>query len=98
MGNDVNIDVKVNQADEAKRKLDQNAQAAKNVGDKTEEAGKRGAKGTKKSTEQLTGMGRVLDGLKTQVMSFVGAWLGLEGVKKLVTWLISKLVRAYRNT
>jgi hypothetical protein len=38
-------------------------------------------------------MGRLLSSVKGQIMGFVGAWLGLQGVRRLVDYLIQGLER-----
>ncbi len=80
-------------ADQAKRQTKDVANSVKDLGDKTNEAGKKGAAGTDKSTKKLMGMGRVLTSLKSQVAGFITAWLGLQGVQKIITYLIEKLER-----
>jgi len=93
MAKDVNIHVKTPGAPQAKQQLDGVGKAAQQVGQKTSEGQRQAGKATEKSTQKLTGMGRVLNTLKTQVMGLVGAWLGLQGVRAIINWLIEKLER-----
>ncbi len=100
---DVNIHIRAKDADTAKRDIDKTAQATENLGKKTEQAGRKteqagrkGAKGTEEATRKLGGMGRILDNLKGQVGAFFTAWLGFEGVKRVIRWLIEKLERIAR--
>ena len=90
---DVNIHVEAKDADAAKRDIDRTAQATENLGKKTEQAGKKGAKGTEEANRKLGGMGRILTNLKGQVGAFFGAWLGFQGVQRVIGWLIDKLER-----
>jgi len=93
MAKDVNIHIKTPGAGEAKQRLDEVGKAAEGVGGKTAAGQKRGADAIDKTTQKMSGMDRVLGSLKTAVLGFVGAYLGLEGVKKIITWLIEKLER-----
>lgn len=82
MAKDVNIHIKTPGAQQAKQQLDQVGQAARNTGDKVVS-----------STKKLGGVGKILGTLKTQVMGFVGAWVGMQGVQKIIGYLIQKLER-----
>lgn len=93
---DVNIHVRAKDADRAKRDIDKTAQATENLGKKTEQAGKKGAKGTEEANRKLGGMSRILGNLKGQVAGFFGAWLGYQGVQRVIGWLIEKLERIAR--
>ena len=91
MSKDINIHLKTRGAGQTKQQLEDVGQAAKQVGDKTAEGHKEGAGAVDKTSQKMTRMGRVLGNLKSQVMSFVGAYLGLQAVRGVVTWLITKL-------
>lgn len=93
MAKDVNIHIKTPGAQEAKQQLGGVGDAAKRVGQKTQKGQQKAADSTKQASKELSGMGRVLSNLKTQVMGFIGAWSGFQGVQKLITWLIQKLER-----
>jgi len=93
MAKDVNIHIRTPGAQQAKQELDKLGKSAQQVGDKTAAGQKRGADETGKTTQKMSGMGRVLGSLKTAVLGFVGAYLGLQGVQKIITWLIQKLER-----
>jgi len=88
---DLNINVKMPGAEQAKQQAKGLANATKEVGEKTASGQRQAAGATKQSNDQLTGMGRVLGNLKSQVMSFVGGWLGLHAVIKLLDVMKSKL-------
>jgi hypothetical protein len=89
----INIHVGAPGAEEVKHQLDGVATTAQGVGDKTNEAGKKGAEGTEQASRKLGAMGGILHSLRSQVAGFVGAWLGLQGVQRVVNWLIEKLER-----
>ncbi len=93
MPKDINIHLKTKGAAQTKQDLDQTGKAGKQVGDKIAEGQKQAASATDQGTKKLDAMGRILTTLKTQVLSFLGAWLGLQVVQKLVTYLIQKLER-----
>ena len=93
MAKDINIHVKTPGAPAAKQQLDELGRASQQVGQKTTEGQKQAADSTDKSTQKLTGMGRVLNKLKTQVLSFVGAYAGLQGVRIV----IGQITRAIRT-
>jgi len=88
---DINIHVKTPGADQSKQNLDKVGKTGKHVGEDIASGSKKAASATEKSTKKLSGMGRVLSTLKGQVMGMVGAWLGMEGVKKLINYFIDKL-------
>jgi len=90
---DINIHVKAPGAEQSKQKLDSVAAAGRNIGNKTAAGQKQAADATKKTSQNLTGMGRILGLLKTQVAGFLAAWLGLQTVIKLVNFLIERLER-----
>jgi len=93
MAKDINIHVKTPGAQQAKQQLNEVGKSSQRVGDKTASGHKQAADAVDKSTQKLTGMGRILSTLKGQVMSLVGAWLGLQGVRAIINWLIQKLER-----
>ena len=93
MTKDINIHVKTPGAAQAKQQLDGIGKASRQVGQKTTAGQKQAAAATEKTTGKLTGMGRVLDTLKTQVMGFLGAFLGIQAVMKVINFLIEKLER-----
>lgn len=86
---DVNIHVKTPGAEEAKRHLDDVARSANHVGEKTADSSAK----FDQATVKISNMGNILSRLKTQVVGFLGAWLGLEGVQRLISGLIAKLER-----
>ena len=91
MAKDVNIHVKTPGAEKSERELNEVAAAGKRVGDKVAEGSNKAAEATDKSSKKLSGMGSILTTLKGQVTGLVGAWLGMEGVKKVVDYLIKNL-------
>ena len=93
MAKDINIHLKTKGAERTKQQLGGVAQASKQVGDKTAEGHKEGAGAVDKTTQKMTGMGRVLGNLKSQVLGFIGGFLGLQAVIKLVDYLQQKLQR-----
>jgi len=93
MAKDINIHVKAKDTGRTRQQLDEVGRSAKDVGAKTAEGGKQAAAATEKTTQKLTGMGRILETLKGQVLAFVGAFLGLQFVMKIITTLIQKLER-----
>ncbi|MCK4958167.1 MAG: hypothetical protein KAT00_02180 [Planctomycetes bacterium] len=96
MPDDINIHVKTPGADKAKTDLDQIGQSGKKLGDQVASGSKKAADATEKSTKKLSGMGRILGALKSQVLGLAGAWLGMQGVTKLVAALNEKLQRTSR--
>ncbi|RKY12654.1 MAG: hypothetical protein DRP65_00415 [Planctomycetota bacterium] len=93
MAKDVNIHVKTPGAEESKQKLEKVGAAAKGVGEKTAEGQRRGADATEKTTQKLSRMGGVFSGLKNQIVGFIGAWAGLQGIQKALAAIIEKLER-----
>lgn len=93
MAKDINIHLKTQGAAQTKQQLEEVGKASQRVGEQTAAGQKRGADETEKTTQKISGMSRVLSSLKTQVMGLVGAYLGLQGVRAVVTWLIQKLER-----
>jgi len=93
LAKDVNIHLKTTGAEQTKQQLDNTGRAAKGVGDKTAEGAQKGAAATEQGTKKLGAMGRMLRSLRRQALSFIGAWLGLQAVIKLVNWLIAGLER-----
>ncbi len=93
MAKDINIHVKAKDTGRTKQQLDDVGRSAKDVGTKTAEGSKQATAATDKTTQKLSGMGKILGTLKSQVMAFIGAWLGLQAVIKVVTYLIQKLER-----
>jgi len=93
MAKDVNIHLKTTGAEQTKRKLSEVGKGARQVGDQTAAGQRQGSQATEQATGKLGGMGRVLSNLKTQVFAFVGAWVGLQGVQKALTYVIEKLQR-----
>jgi len=93
MAKDVNIHLKTTGAEQTKADLDRTGQSAKQLGDKTAEGQKRAGAATEQGTKKLGAMGRMINTLKTQVMGFIGAFLGIQAVVKVVTYLIRKLER-----
>ncbi len=91
MAKNVNIHVKTPGAKQAEQDLNKTGKAAKGVGDKTAEGQRRAGDSTEKTTQKLSGMGRLLANLKSQVMGYVGAFLGLTAVVKLVGVLHDRL-------
>lgn len=82
MAKDINIHVKTPGAQQGKQQLDDLSGSAKNVGKQVEEGQKK-----------LSGMGKIIGTLKNQVTGFIAGWLGLQGVMKLIDFLIEKLQR-----
>ena len=93
MSKNINIHIKTPGAAQAKQQLDSIGKSSQRVGQQTTAGQKQAAAATEKTTGKLTGMGRILDTLKTQVMGFVGAFLGIQTVMKLINFLIEKLER-----
>ncbi|MBW8017434.1 MAG: hypothetical protein FVQ82_14740 [Planctomycetes bacterium] len=90
---DINIHIKTPGADQSKQNLDKVGKSGKHVGDDIASGSKKAASATEKSAKKLSSMGRILSTLKGQVVGMVGAWLGMEGVKKLINYFIDKLER-----
>lgn len=88
---DVNIHINTPGADQSKRNLDKVGKAGKQVGNDIASGGKKAAESTDKSTKKLSSMSGVLSTLKGQVAGMVTAWLGMEGVKKVVNYFIERL-------
>jgi len=93
MSKDINIHLKTRGAEQTKQQLGEVGKKTQQLGQKTTEGQKQAADATEKASSKMTGMGRILTGLKSQVMGFVGAWLGLQGVQKVITYIIEKLER-----
>ncbi len=96
MAKDINIHVKVDGAEETKRKVAEVAEGAKQSGEKMADGQKAAGEASEKTTEKLGGMGRILVSLKAQVLSFVGALLGIEGVQRVIGYVITQLERIQR--
>jgi len=90
---DINIHLKTSGADQTKQKLDEVGRSGKQVGDKVAEGQKQAAPAVEQTTQKLGPMGRLLQTLKTQAVGFIGAFLGLQVVLKLINWLIQRLER-----
>ncbi len=91
MTKDVNIHIKTRGADKSRRDLDKVGNSAKGVGDKTRKGSKQAGDAVEQSTGKLKGLGGVLGTLKSQVMGFVGAWLGFSGVQRILDYVIRRL-------
>lgn len=96
MAKDINIHVNAPGADKAKQDMYSVAQSAKHVGKQTAESQQKASIATEGTTKSLGRMDTLLGKLKGQVAGFIGAWLGLQGIRKLVNWLIEKLERIAR--
>ena len=92
----VNIHLKTPGADEAKEKFNQLGGAAKKLGDDTSQAGRRGADGFGPLEKKTSSLGRILGSLKSQILGFVAAWLGMEGIQRIIDGLISRLERMHQ--
>jgi len=93
MAKDINIHLKTTGAEQTKQKLRETGKAAKGVGESTAAGHKQGAQATEQATQKMTGMGRVLSNLKSQVFAFVGAWLSIQTAQKALDYFIEKLQR-----
>jgi uncharacterized protein Yka (UPF0111/DUF47 family) len=93
MAKDINIHLKTTGAARTKEQLDEVGRHSRQVGEKTAEGQKQGADAVEKTGQRLGGLGRMLSSLKSQVIGFVGAWLGLQGVQRIVGYFIQKLER-----
>lgn len=93
MPKDINIHLKTTGADKTQADLGKTAQSAKQLGEKTAEGQQQGGAATEQATNKLGVMGRMFQSLKSQVVGFVGAFLGLHAVIRLVSYLIDKLER-----
>jgi len=91
MAKDINIHLKTTGAARTKQQLRETGEAAKGVGEKTAAGHKQGAQATEQATQKMTGMGRVLNNLKSQVFAFVGAWLGMQAVQRALSYIITRL-------
>jgi len=96
MAKDINIHIKTRGAAQTKQQLEEVGKKSRQVGDKTAEGHKEGAAAVEKTTRKMTGMGRILGNLKSQVFGFFGAWLGIQSVERVVNWLIEKLEKIQR--
>jgi len=90
----INIPLKATGAEETKEKIKGVGEAAKQLGQQVAEGQGKGAAKTQEATNKLGGMGQVLGGLKSQIMGFVGAWLGFNTVLGWLTSYIEKLKQA----
>jgi len=80
-------------AAESKQELDQAGQSGQQAGEKTAEGQQKATAATEQTTGKLNVMGRLFNTLKSQVMGFITAFLGIQAVIKIVTYLIEKLER-----
>ena len=87
----INIPVKVKNAEQAKQQLNSVAAAGKNVGNGVAAGSKHSAAEQEKANKKLTQTGGILGGLKGQVMGFIGGWFGLQAVTKGLSMFIQKL-------
>ena len=88
MSKDVNIHVKATEADASKKKLDQVAQSAKNVGDKVSEAGKKGAADTDKLSRSAETAHKGFGKLVSSVTGWVAGLASIAAAVRLVTGAI----------
>ena len=89
MAKDINIHVKAPGADQAKQQLDKVGQSAKGVGEKAAKGGEAGAKG-------LSRMDKVLKSVKASALGFIGAFLGMATITKIINSLVEKLEKVQR--
>jgi len=90
---DVNIHIKTPGADESARDLNKVGKAGRKVGDDVSAGSKKAGRSAQSSSQKLSGMGRVMSSLGAQVTGLAAAWLGMEGVKKLLDYMIQRLER-----
>lgn len=90
---DININVNTPGAEESERKLDKVGRAGKKVGEQISDGSKKAADSTDKSNQKLRGMNGTLSDLQTQIKGAVGAWLGMEGVQKILSEVEERLGR-----
>jgi len=93
MSKDINIHIKTKGADQTKQQLGGIGQSAKQVGNDTAKANQKAGGATDQTTEKLKKQGGTLVKLGGQVKTFIGAWLGLQGVMKLASMFTEKLER-----
>jgi hypothetical protein len=90
---EVNIHLKTPGAQQAQQALGKTATSARKLGDEAHKGGRKGADGLGALEKKSKGIGNIFTTLKGQVIGFVGAWIGLEGVQKIITVIIQKLER-----
>ena len=91
MAKDVNIHLKTTGAEKTKQDLDKTGQSAKDVGDKTAKGQNKAGAATDKTTKKLGAMGRTLDNMKTTILSWIGAWVGLNTIIKALSMVQGRL-------
>lgn len=90
---DINIHINTPGSGESKRELDKLARAAEDFGKKVASSGNESAESTDKSSKKLSAQSGILTTLKRQVLGLAGAWLGMQGVQKILSFIIEKLER-----
>jgi len=90
---DINVHVKAQGTEKAKQQVDKFAESTRQFGDQTADANKKAGDSTEQASQKFSGMGRILNGLKSQVLGFAAAWLGMQGVQRIISGIIAKLER-----
>lgn len=91
MAKDVNIHVKVAGTEEAIQSFDSLLTAMKEVDREIIDSQKRTAQATETTTSKFSAMNSMLNYMRGQVLRFIGGWLGLHGVLRLIDYFIERL-------
>lgn len=90
---DINVHVRAQDTEDFKRKIDNSTDSLYDFYKATGEASKQAQGSTEKATEKFGFMGRTLETLKSQALSFISGFIGLAAVVKLVNNLADGLKR-----
>ena len=88
---DINIHVRAKQAEQTKSKLDSVARSAKAVGDKTVSGQRQVADSTDKASKKLDKQKSTFDSLKSKVLGYITAAVGIERLIAMFGRLLEKL-------
>ena len=90
---DINIHVRAQDTEQTKKQIGDVGGAAEQLGKKVSEGQRAAGESTEKATEKFGLMGRTLETLKSQALSFISGFIGLAAVVKLVNNLADGLKR-----
>jgi hypothetical protein len=91
MAKEINIPVRVIDAEQAKAKIESVSRAGKELGGQFESGQTQAAVAVDKTSEKMNVLERILHRVTGQVLSFIAGWLGLRGVQALISGVIEKL-------
>ena len=91
---DINIHVKAQDTAETKRKVDETTSSVYDLWKAVGGGAKQSGDDTDKTSQKLSGMGRIVDNLKNQVTGMVLAWISFTGVSRILDFFNQRLERS----